>query len=331
MLCPPQLTTSWDAVCLTADLDGDTRTDAAYLVPLPSRGAPAPFPGVVLVRRGSDFKFLRFADADADTSTIGRSMFTAADRTGDGRPDLSYLTTTCNATGCSTDVHVQSWDGTAWREAGPADGGIENVDAARFDAGASGAELVLHGGPLASPGSGPTRAATFTYAFAGTRFSPVSVVPEPAVYLFHAVLDADAKFDAGDFPGAISAYQGAIANMALKDWKQETGAGNGRAFLVPYALFRIALATAAKGDDPNAAIDAVITGSDGKDPIFAYAAQKFREGLQSHGSVHGGCIDVTQYLALKAPDGGDNAMHIRDGFFYGHANPAKTYESVCPL
>ncbi len=92
-----------------------------------------------------------------------------------------------------------------------------------------------------------------------------------------------------------------------------------------YSLFRIAVATAARGQDPTKALDAVIR--DGKLELFANVALAFRKGLQDQGSVNAGCLEVTQYLGTP----GIPEM-IERMFDYGFANhPLKSYRDICPL
>jgi hypothetical protein len=321
---------AWNVTCASGDVDADRKADSAYLVPVASRGT-AEFPAAVFVRRASDGRIEEFPmDAAADTSPTALPLFSVADRTGDARAEIVFLTTACSASSCSSQVHVETWDGTAWRDVGPADAGVDNVDKVAISGKGAGSVVVAHGARVTTIGAGPTRAVTTTYKYDGKRYREDSVKPDPPVYLYHAIVDADTKFDGADFAGAIKAYQEAIANRDLKDWKKETGAGDGRAFLEGYALFRIALATGAKGDDPNVALDAVISRA-GQDHTFALAAEKFRQGFQEKKSVHAGCVAATALFGYANGEG-DNAAYIRESFYYGYANvPQKTFDKICPF
>jgi hypothetical protein len=299
--------------------------DAAVLVPLPRSEGRTPNPGVVFVRRAAGPGLERFPpDGEADASIVGRGIFGITERTGDGRPDLVLLANACGAHTCSSRVYVESWDGTAWRDFGPGEG-IDSLDAMNFDGNGTKGELVMHGGIINSVGAGPQRAATTTYAFDGVRWSTRSVVPDKAVYLFHAVQDADELFDRAKFADAIAAYTAAVDSKNLKDWRLEADGSNGRDSLAGYALLRIAVATAALGLDANRAMDAAIR--DGKETLFANAMQAFRRGLQEGNGVHGGCLEVTQYLGTPGvPE------IVRGMFDYGYGNhPVKTYKDICPL
>lgn len=329
-LCPASLARQWQVLCVTGDVDGDGKTDAAYLVPL--EGAPTgnSFPAVVFVFRSTLQKLeLLPVDTSADASALGQSLFKMADRTGDGHDDVVFLATGCTANSCSSQVHIDAWDGTAWRDRGPALGSTANLESVSFAGDGASSVLTERGGIINGPGAGPSRGVTRTYTFSDGRYRLASEVYGPATYLFQAIQDADTLFNAGKFSEAIAAYQAAIANTSLKDWQQETGKGDGRSSLDSYALLRIAIATAATGDDPGPAVDAVIT--NGAEPLFVNAAEAFRQGFRDKGTVHAGCVSVTAYLSISNSTS-DNPARLKAIFDYGYANlPAMTFQGVCPL
>jgi hypothetical protein len=219
---------------------------------------------------------------------------------------------------------VLRWTAGGWRAVGPVDA-FENPDRMEWQGTGAKTTLLVHAGTLGSVGAGPTRATLRTYAVKDGVFVEQSATLDPPVYLFHAMLDADAKFDAGDFAGAASAYRSAIADPKLVDWWKESGKGDGRTSLVAYGMFRTAVALAARGApdvDVTGALDQVIT--QGKVELFADAASAFRQGWQQDHNTHAGCLAVTQYLK-----GAQQA--VRDMFDYGYGNPRKTYLDICPL
>ncbi|MCL4230583.1 MAG: tetratricopeptide repeat protein [Dehalococcoidia bacterium] len=316
---------AWGAACASGDVDGNGLIDVAVLVPLPTGTGQTPHPGVVLLRREGREKLEQFPPAgEADASIVGRSIFAVAERTGDGRADVVLLANACGASTCSSRVYVQSWDGSAWRDLGPGEG-MSGLGRIAFDGNGTGGRLVMHGGILNSPGAGPQRAVTVTYVFDGVRWGAKTVVPDEPTYLFHAIRDADAHFAQGKFEEASEAYRAAIESKELRDWRAEMSLPGGRDELVAYALFRIAVAVAARGQDPSKAVDAVIR--DGKSELFVNAAMAFRKGLQDQLSVNAGCLEVTQYLGTP----GIPEM-IERMFDYGFANhPLKGYRDICPL
>lgn len=323
--CPPALVTGWEAVCGEGDIDGDGTVDEAYLVALAGGEARAPNPGAALVRHGGTGRVeLLPVDGEADHSQRGQAFFAVADRTGDQRPEVAFLTVQCGANDCLTTVRLIGWDSTAWRDVGAGEP-IDNLDFAAFEGTGAASRLTTHGGTLNSVGAGPTRATRKVYTFRQGRYAEEMAIPDPAVYLIHAIIDADALFAAGKFLEAAAAYRGAVDDATLRDWKAEMGAAPGRPGLSGYALLRIAVAMAARGDDANQALDAVIR--DSKDPLFVSAAEAFRKGLQeSMGGVHQACVAVTAYLATPGvPE------YVRDLFDYGFGNLRKTYTGICPL
>ena len=322
--CPAALKSSWSALCATGDIDGDGKPDHAYLVAISPQGGRNPTPAAVLVRRAVTGHFETFpVDGDADRGELGRATFGISERTGDVAAELVFLSTSCGASNCASTVRVEHWDGSAWRDAGPGDA-IDNLERAEWQGTKGLSRLVVYGGRLGSVGAGPTRSVTTTYTYTNARYTTLKAEPDPPVYLYHAILDADALFLAGKFEEATAAYQAAIANKNLKDWKAEAGRDPGQPALAGYALFRIAVATAARNQDANAALDEVIRSS--KEPLFVNAAEAFRKGYQERQTVHGACLAVTDYLATQGiPD------YVREMFDYGYANPPRAYRDICPL
>lgn len=327
--CPAELQERWEVRCGTRDVDGDGVDDDVYLVPLHPSLKLSPSPGVVLVIRdgAAPEPFPRAAQADA--SAVGDAMFSVADRTGDAWAEITYLVNVCGANGCRSVVEVQSWDGTAWRDIGPGDGGIDNLESGRIDGAGAASVIVLRGGVLQAPGAGPTRPVTHTYGWNGARYAEVSAAPDPPEYLIHAIYDADALVASGRFADAIAAYSAAIASDSLRDWKAESGkilpgAPSGREQLRGYALFRIAVVRAAMGEDPALALDTVIAES--AEPLFANAAEAFRRGYREFGGVRPGCLEVTRYLTTPTvPE------YLANVFDYGFANPRRFPADVCPF
>ncbi len=319
--CGADLKSRWSApACYTGDVDGDGKPDTAVIVPIGGPAASSQQPAAVLVRRSGESRAFAFpTSGEADVSPAGVAVFAVRDRTGDSRAEVSYLATTCGASNCVSRVEVQSWDGTAWRDVGPGIG-FDNPDRISFDA----TVLLVHSGVLGSAGAGPTRGSLAEFRMKGGRYTLASTIPDKPVFLVHSIADADAKFDAADFKGAISAYDAAIADTKLIDWQKESGRGDGRQRLTGYALFRIAIATAAIAGETRAAFDRASV--DGKEPLFVNATEAFRRGFQEQGSVHAGCIEATRYLTLPGVPELLKAL-----FDYGFANPRKTPQEICPL
>ncbi len=324
--CTELLAERWQVLCSTGDVDGDAKPDTAMLVPLAARGVRSPDAAVILIRRSLGASIERFpaTGTDADESPEGRQSFSLADRTGDSRAELVYLTKRCTASTCNALVEIQSWDGSAWRDLGPSDLGMENLDRIAFTGMGAASKLTLHGGRVSSLGAGPSRTRTVTYAFNGSRYAADATEYEKPEFLYHAIVDADRLVDETRYAEAIAAYQAAIANTALKDWKMEAKAEDGRSDLTAYALFRVAIVTAADAKSPTAALDAVISGTESL--LFKRAAQTFRQGMQEGGTVHAGCLAATSYLSSPP-----NPQTLIEMFDYGTLNPRKSALDICPF
>lgn len=323
--CYAPLRNAWAATCLEGDVDGDGVVDAVYLVPLQGGAGLSPAPAVVIVDASVRPSLASFpATADADASPLGAGLFSVADRNGAGGPDVAFAVTRCGASNCSSTVDVLSWDGTAWRNIGPANVQFDNPESIAFSGQGAASELIVRAGTLGSVGAGPTRATTSTFRLKAGVFTLHEAVPDRPEYLFHAVLDADGLFAAGRFRDAIAAYERLLGDASLQDWREELGERPGRPALESYARFRIAVATAATGADPVEAIDRVITGAG--DTLFVEGIQAFRRGFQEAGSVSRGCQEATRYFSTPLA-----ARLLGERFDYGYGNPRKQPVDVCPL
>ena len=332
--CPEEIAETWEATCAFGDIDGDGETDIAVLFPLPRANPLPPNPGMVLVgRSGADTADQFGQDGSIDASILGLSIFGVLDRDGRDGLEVTYLRNTCTVSGCTSLVHVQRWDGTAWRDIGPGDDGVLNIETVAIEGEGAETRIVLRGGSSNVPAAGPTRIATHIYALENGRFSRESLELDPPEFLYHAVLEADAAFAAarnatGSWSDAIAAYEAIIEDGELRDWKAENGQPAGRAALEGYALFRIAVATAASGEDPTPAIDRTILES--AEQVFVTGAEEFRRGYQDGLGVSRACNQATAYFSTIR-DGYDTPGYIARLFDYGYENPRKTYLDLCPL
>lgn len=333
--CPQRLS-GVGVGCAQGDGNGDGAIDLAYLVPVSISGTQLPKPSAVIVRDGKSDELQEFAiDLTADSSIFGLAFFTFEDRNGDRRADLSYLQNACGIAGCRTRPVVKSWDGTAWRDIGPAEEGISSIDLAAWEGSGAASTLVVHGGQLpesARAEAGPTRDATTTYTLQGARFAAGSVEPDEPEYLYHAFLDADAVFE-DDWQRSLPLFEAVIADTELKDWAARPGQDDRRAALRGLALFRIALVQAALQREPsvlNAALDRVILESD--EQLFVNVATQFRKGYNERGGVIGGCAEVNLYLS-RPIEGTDTRGYVIQLFNYGYANPPGSdwLQRICPF
>lgn len=327
--CSEQVVARWGLTCATGDIDGDLVSDTAVLLPLSQPAPVGPYPGAVFVNLSTAPGYVALSPPGAaDTSILGRAIFAIADRDGTPRPEVSFLENLCTATRCASLVRVYTWDGSTWRDIGPADQGITAIDRVAVEGTGPATAIVMHSQPTNSPVAGPTRGGTYRYTLQSGRFALAETRLDPPQYLFHAILDADALFARGRWDEAIDAYEAAVRNPSLRDWRAENDRGESRDALVTYALFRIAVATAASGRDANEAIDRVIR--EGREQVFLNAAEAFRKGYQERGSAIGGCLEATRYLATTGP-GIDTPGYVLRLMDHGYANPQYTYRDICPL
>ncbi|MGE0600306.1 MAG: hypothetical protein AB7J35_14240 [Dehalococcoidia bacterium] len=324
--------------CAEGDVDGDGDKELGFLVPVTVRGTQLPHPSAVFVLRGKTQKLEEFAfDLTADSSLIGLSFFGLEDRNGDGNGDLTFLENRCGATACMTTAVIMTWDGTAWRDIGPAGGALSNVDSAAWMDGEN--AFTLHGGKLpadAPAEAGPSRASTSLFHLGDSRYELASIERDPPEYLYQAFLDADEVFER-DKEASIPAFEALLGQPELKDWKAKPGQKDRRPSLEGFALFRILLADAVLQRSPatiTAAIDRLVLQSREPDfePLFVNIAEVFRKNYNPATGVIGACAAVNLYLSQPAENGADNRAYVEQLFDYGYANPpGRTWlEKICP-
>lgn len=312
------VTADLDAVA-TAALQTATSTDVIVALHEPAQPPPAGS-GMFLVYHQSPAGYTL---AHKVASAGSASLLTVADLNVDKRPDLAWVDTTCDADTCISELHVDSWDGSAyqdWIEGAPAMASAEFKFTDVLPAG-GGQEIVLFGGLSAAADAGPQRARTETYAaIDGAAYALHSVVFEPSTCLYHKILDANAAFDlwAQDgFDAAITAYQAAIEDQ------KATACGTITAELATlrdFARFRLAIAQYGAGSRAQAQVTlAQIT-----TPNLRGAAQAFSNAYKSSGSIIQACREVGVYARAHPA----SYEFLAD---WGSANPTFTAEELCPL
>ncbi|HZP56467.1 MAG TPA: hypothetical protein VFC53_02805 [Dehalococcoidia bacterium] len=252
----------------------------------------------------------------------GASIIDGGDLLGDGAGAMAYGATSCGAHTCTLAVHVVRGTATGYTEVTPADGITLATATARFaDTDGDGRkELVLTGGEIGSVGAGPQRPRTDTWAWDGAAYALRSSVPGPSDYLYHAVIDAGALFDAGNYAAAERAYLAVVDNTSLKEWTPEK---HERAELESYALFRAGLAVLAAGGDPARALDDFHR-ADNHTTLHGQLAASFSAGCAAKQDIRVGCAAVRDDLAANA----DEYAAFWD---FGYGNPAFDPSKVCPF
>jgi len=146
-------------------------------------------------------------------------VLSAADVTGDGVDELSFVAGECGASTCFDVVTILSL------QAGGASNLIPDFAPHPFPAFAfapaadsAAQDLIVHVGQYGSLGAGPQRNTVETWSWTGSVFTLTRVVVDPPLYRVHALHDADAAFRAGDFATAATLYQRVVSDPGLRAW-----------------------------------------------------------------------------------------------------------------
>jgi hypothetical protein len=266
--------------------------------------------------------------APVEAGTPLSPLVDAGDLNNDGGGEFAFRTTACGANTCTDTVFIKKGGASGYADIAPAEGISLSTAEIRFeDTDSDGSrELVMKGGTAGSAGAGPQRPVTQVWAWDGFAYVMRSSTPEPPEFLYHAVKDADALFDAGQYAPAEAAYLAAIGNPDLQIWMPDTAE---RAELEAYSLLRAAIATIAEGSTEAERAAARATGyldraATNQDLLHGSLAATFRAGYQAKLEINVGCAAVRDQL---------NARAAEYAFFwdFGFANPPFTPASVCPF
>lgn len=312
------LTGDPDAVT-TAALQSATSTDLIVALHDPASPPPAGN-GMLLIFHSSPTGYKLAHQAVGGGSV---ALLMVGDLNVDGKPDVVWADTSCGAHTCFTNLHVDSWDGSAYLDWIAGEPTLASADY-RFDdvtPEGAGLEIIAHGGTISSVGAGPQRAWTETYISpAGAPYTLFSQVYDPSPCLYHKILDANAAMDkwASDgFDAAIDLYTQAINNTIL------TACGSipdELTTLRDFARFRLSVALLAAGRRSEAEnISRQIT-----TPALSGAAIVFFSAYRSSGSIIQACRDTNTY----AQGNPATWQFLAD---WGYANPSFTPEEFCPL
>jgi hypothetical protein len=247
----------------------------------------------------------------------------AGDLNNDGGGEFAFRTTTCGANTCTDTVYVKKGTSSGYEDIAPAEGiSLTTAEVTFEDTDGDGAkELVLTGGTAGSAGAGPQRPVTEVWGWDGFAYVRRSSTPAPPRYLYHAVKDADALFDAGNYAPAGEAYLAAIENPELELWMPDT---NERNELESYSLFRAALAVLAEGGDAARANGYLDRAEAYPETLHAQLAGAFQAGFEAKSEISVGCSAVRDDL-------GANAAEYAAFWDFGFANPSFAPNTVCPF
>ena len=326
--CLPGLVAAWELApvlgerCVFADIDGDGASEFAFAVVATTEGAN---PGDVWFFQGADEQFRLFSSARVLAGELLEDVVleAAADLTGDRFPDLVVSARVCSADACAGRLLIASAHTGTFNDLAPAGINFSDLHSIRVeDANGDGLQdVVLRYEYTPDPDAGPQRDSETVLNWAGLKFFDTER-DDPPRYLIHAILDADAAFDAGNYEEARAQYEAAAADTALVDWRVEAGEGSGRRELVPYALLRAGIAAQRGGDNDGALALFREASSRFAASLHGQVAAIFQEGVERDLAPAVACSTSQEYLRLQA------ARHA-EIWDYGYANPEHTIADLC--
>jgi len=243
----------------------------------------------------------------------------AEDFTGDGIPELAYATELCGAHTCFRAFYLWTWRATAFAErVAP---GTLSLPYPTFLL-APGTVRAVSGG-IGSVGAGPQRTITQTWTWNGTTLTQTATEVAPAVFRYHAFLDAETPFFAGNYAAALPLYERVLTDETLQPWAPAISAADERAGLQALAHWRRLLSRLQLGDRSGAQAEYETLQTTFVDHPVARLAQRFWEGSQGGGSVKAGCG-----AALAAPESLTVVEFLNQ---FGYANPTYEVHQLCPF
>jgi hypothetical protein len=259
------------------------------------------------------------ADAEEGFSPI----LDAGDLNGDGSGEFAFTSQFCGEAACLDLAYLLEGTAEGYEAIGPIDGiGIAEGRFEFVDEDGNGSkELLATGGAIAMPESGPQRPRTEVWAWDGSAYTLAETRSGVSSYLYHGILDADALLQAGDYAGAVAAYDAARGNGDLLLWKSDAGE---REELRAYALFRTALAHLLGDGDGAAANAALDEARSLAGTLHQQLAAAFQAGYAAKGEISAGCAAVQDDVRLNEPE-------YADFWDFGTANPQFDPQAVCPF
>lgn len=331
--CLPDVVTAWELAptsgerCLFADIDGDGASEFVFAV------TPAEGGGDIWFYESSEEDFRLFSSARVLTNETldSAAIESVADLTGDRFPDLVVSTLRCADAGCERRFLILSTHLGRFEDLMPrgvevsATASVRVVDPGATSGG-TGADgdpplLIFEDETLPDASAGPVRSSSLTVTWGGAGFISEGAL-DPPRYLFHAIVDADAAFRAGDYALAKQLYESASADTSLVDWRVEQGRGSGRAELSAYAIFRAALSAQRLQDGAamNALLDQAVNNF-GR-TLHGQVAAIYREGTRTDLAPGLICSAIEQFLRAQE-------SRFLSIWNYGPHNPSHAIGELC--
>lgn len=326
--CLPGLVAAWELApvlgerCVFADIDGDGSAEYAFAVNAMTEGVS---PGDVWFFQGADEQFRLFSSARLLANSVLEDVVieAVADLTGDRFPELVISARVCSATACGGRLLIASSHPGDFGDLAPGQLDLGDLDSVRVEdvTGDGLQDVILRYAYTPDPDAGPRRDVETVLNWAGLKFFD-SDHPDPPRYLFHAIVDADETFQAGNYEAARAQYEAAVEDTSLVDWRVEAGEGSGRRELVPYALVRAGLAAVRTGDSDGALALFSRAAGGFASSLHGQIASIFEAGIEGDIAPAVACTAAEDYLRPQA----QRYARIWD---YGYANPDHQISDLC--
>ncbi|MDA1004480.1 MAG: hypothetical protein O3B31_14235 [Chloroflexi bacterium] len=326
--CLPELVNAWELSaiegprCAGADIDGDGLDEFVFLVTTADATNP-PGEAWFFDDSAAHYRFFSSARALANSVLSALEIAGVGDLTGDGRPEVIFVTRSCE-TECTTSIVIASQHRGLLEDLGPDDSALAGVEGVTVedDNGDGLPDVLMRRNATAAPGPGPQRGLARRLAWSGVRFTVIDD-EDPPEFLIHVIEDADSAMRVGNVAQARALYEQAATDTRLRDWKQEIGEFVGRRELVPFALFRAALAAARLGDGAGATALLARAASEGSNSMHGVAAAVYLSALETGSPASQACADAQRYLQPFA-------QAYQRFWDYGYSNPEHTIADLCP-
>ncbi|MGH2542470.1 MAG: hypothetical protein ACRDIB_06730, partial [Ardenticatenaceae bacterium] len=312
------------------DLTHEGQQDLLVWYVDPGTPNPATRGNVVVLTRDADAWRPIFDATFGVGSTEGARLLEARDLNNDRQNELAYTLTQCGATGCSTNVRVGVWNGSAFRDLTVSEIRLPSLREAIFsDEDGNGLfDMVLTGGTLSSPAAGPQRERTDIYRWTPNGYALSETLYAASDWLPLIVWEANDALLASDYGRAITLYERAITDTTLRPWTGGTEEPalqeSERALLYAFSRFRLLVANAALGRRTVAEewLDALRTNH--PDSPFRQAGETFMERWRGT-SLAAPCRAVNDDAANNLPTLVDPLNN------FGFTGPQFVAEDICPL
>ncbi len=251
------------------------------------------------------------------------------DLNADGLAELVISEKLCGAHTCFERIQVLNWNGAVF--VGRLEGVTDDLPGSVFaplDPDSDGIyDILITGTGIGSVGAGPQRPVLRTWRFRpGTgNWLPGEDQLAEAEFRLHALHDADAALQSGDFESALLGYQRVIEDDGLLDWQDPVAE---RADLSAFSHYRIVLIYTELGDTETAG--EVLRQMDGAYPsgssqrVFVEMAILFRNAHAS-GGLQAACNAVRGLAAVHT----DTVLDPLGSLRFGYANPDYTLNELC--